>query len=147
MSTVPGSVPTACSVCPPGGRSVGTVSLMVTLPTSLALASGSEIGSENSVTVTVSFGLNRSKTISWVAPGFRVAGIGTSGLTVTWAADDGVGVGGVVGSLELVEAVVDVLVLVEVEVDVLVLDEAVLEELVVGVGVEVEVGVNSAPAK
>src|SRR6476619_6481530 len=134
MSTVPGSVPTACSVCPPGGRSVGTVSLMVTLPTSLAFASGSEIGSENSVTFTVSFGLNRSKTISWVAPGCSVAGIGTSGLTVTWVAEDGVGVGGVVGTLEPVEVEVEVevLVLAEVDADVVVLDEVLLDIVVVG---------------
>jgi len=68
-------------------------------------------------------------------------------LTVTWVAEDGVGVGGVVGSLELVDVLVLVEVEVEVEVEVLVavvvLDEVVLDDVVVGVGV----GVTFAPAK
>jgi len=66
-----------------------------------------------------------------------------SGLTVTWVADDGVGVGGVVGSLELVEVdvvVLDVLVEADVDVGVGVL-VAVLDEL----AEDVEVGVGTVP--
>ncbi len=94
--------PTASMRCSPGGRSSGTSNSTVTFPPSLAVTSGSGIGSEYRVTFTVSPGVKPANNTFCFAPGSSAVDWTTSGETVVGTAPMTSVVGGT-----LAEVVVD----------------------------------------